>query len=46
VVTLSQFDEAQLPVLQRFGVVRRVDTMTLEEIFVQSVMHNRRGAAV
>ena len=46
VVTLSRFDETQLPVLQRFGVVRRVDTMTLEEIFVQSVMHNRRGAAV
>jgi ABC-2 type transport system ATP-binding protein len=43
VVTLSRFDEAQLPVLQRFGVIRRIDTMTLEEIFVQSVMHNRRG---
>jgi ABC-2 type transport system ATP-binding protein len=46
VITLCNFDEAQLPVLERFGAVRRVETMTLEEIFVDSVMHNRRGAAV
>jgi ABC-2 type transport system ATP-binding protein len=44
VLTLNRFDEVLLPELAQAGaVLRHVETMTLEEIFVASVLHKRRG---
>ncbi len=42
VLTLNQFDESVLQLVQKSGAtVRHVETMTLEEIFVESVLHKR-----
>ncbi|HTQ99406.1 MAG TPA: ABC transporter ATP-binding protein [Candidatus Acidoferrum sp.] len=44
VLTVNAFDENLLSLLTHGGAtVRRVETMTLEEIFVSSVMANRNG---
>jgi ABC-2 type transport system ATP-binding protein len=44
VLTLNAFDEAILAELEQSGAaLRGVETMTLEEIFLESVLHKRRG---